>query len=181
MAQGGHGLCLCLVSSWRSHLESASVCKEPNGTRGGMIPPMLSMHDLATLLVRLQAEVQHQQALITRQAQDTVFKQATIDKLTHENAVLQRLKFAAHSERFNAEQRSLLEKTLDADLEAAARDGGAGANRLHRARARATPTQAGTAAGEIAAPRNPSRTREHHLRVRLPDIRRRLERSHSLR
>jgi len=46
------------------------------------------------------------------------FKQATIDKLTHENAQLKRLKFAAQSERFGAEQRSLLEETLDADLQA---------------------------------------------------------------
>ncbi|MDK3025105.1 IS66 family transposase [Cupriavidus taiwanensis] len=91
---------------------------------------MPSMHDLATLdasqmremLARLQAEVQHQQALITRQAQDMAFKQATIDKLTHENAVLKRLKFAAQSERFNTEQRSLLEETLDADLEAVSRE-----------------------------------------------------------
>ena len=46
------------------------------------------------------------------------FKQATIDKLTHENAYLKRLKFAAQSERFSAGQRSLLEETLDEDLQA---------------------------------------------------------------
>ncbi|WP_425057087.1 IS66 family transposase [Rhodoferax ferrireducens] len=46
------------------------------------------------------------------------FKQATIDKLTHENAYLKRLKFAAQSERFSAEQRSLLDETLDEDLQA---------------------------------------------------------------
>ncbi len=46
------------------------------------------------------------------------FKQATIDKLTHENAVLKRLKFAAQSERFSAEQRSLLDETLDEDIAA---------------------------------------------------------------
>jgi transposase len=50
--------------------------------------------------------------------QTVTFKQATIDKLTHENAILKRLKFAAQSERFSAEQRSLLEETLDADLQA---------------------------------------------------------------
>jgi transposase len=47
-------------------------------------------------------------------------KDAVIEKLTHENTVLKRLKFAAQSERFNAEQRSLLEETLDADLQAVA-------------------------------------------------------------
>lgn len=50
--------------------------------------------------------------------QTVTFKQATIDKLMHENAVLKRLKFAAQSERFSAEQRSLLEETLDEDLQA---------------------------------------------------------------
>lgn len=41
-----------------------------------------------------------------------------IEKLTHENAVLKRMKFAAQSERFDGEQSSLLEETLDADLQA---------------------------------------------------------------
>lgn len=50
--------------------------------------------------------------------QTVTFKQALIDKLTHENIVLKRLKFAAQSERFSAEQRSLLEETLDEDLQA---------------------------------------------------------------
>ena len=48
------------------------------------------------------------------------FKQTLIDKLAHENAVLKRLKFAAQSERFSPEQKSLLEETLDADLAAVA-------------------------------------------------------------
>ena len=55
---------------------------------------------------------------LTSNADEIRFKQATIDKLTHENAYLKRLKFAAQSERFNAEQRSLLQETLDADLQA---------------------------------------------------------------
>ena len=49
---------------------------------------------------------------------DLRYKQAIIDKLTHENAMLKRLKFAAQSERFNAQQRSLLEDEIDADLAA---------------------------------------------------------------
>jgi transposase len=43
-----------------------------------------------------------------------------IDKLTHEMAVLKRLKFVAKSEAFSAEQKSLLEETLDTDLAALA-------------------------------------------------------------
>ena len=54
------------------------------------------------------------QSLIKR----LTFKQATIDKLMHENAILKRLKFAAQSERFSAEQRSLLQESLDEDLQA---------------------------------------------------------------
>lgn len=64
----------------------------------------LDAHQLRELVARLRADALHKQTLI--------------DKLTHENAVLKRLKFAAQSERFNAEQRSLLDETLDADLQA---------------------------------------------------------------
>jgi transposase len=47
-------------------------------------------------------------------------KTALVDKLTHEMAVLKRLKFAAKSEAYTPEQNSLIEKTLDADLAALA-------------------------------------------------------------
>lgn len=62
---------------------------------------------------------QLRQALRASRA-EVAFKQAVIDKLTHENAVLKRLKFAAKSEAYNAEQKSLLEETLDSDLAAVA-------------------------------------------------------------
>jgi transposase len=55
---------------------------------------------------RLQIELHHKSALV--------------DKLTHENAVLKRLKFAAQSEAYTGEQKSLLEETLDMDLAAVA-------------------------------------------------------------
>ena len=64
----------------------------------------------------LSAQVAAKDALIERQAIEVRFKQATIDKLTHEMAVLKRLKFAARSGAFTAEQRSLIEETIDADL-----------------------------------------------------------------
>ncbi|NPC59406.1 IS66 family transposase [Caenimonas sp. S4] len=51
---------------------------------------------------------------------DVSFKQTTIDKLTHEMAVLKRLKFAAQSEAYSAEQKSLLDETIDTDLAALA-------------------------------------------------------------
>jgi transposase len=66
----------------------------------------------------LRDTVQSLLQTLAKNAQDISFKQALIDKLTFENAYLKRLKFAAQSERYNAEQRSLLEETLDADLQA---------------------------------------------------------------
>ena len=68
----------------------------------------LSAAQLREVLDRLMGDLRH--------------KQAIIDKLTHENAVLKRLKFAAQSERFSPEQRSLLEESLDADLQAVAEE-----------------------------------------------------------
>jgi transposase len=57
---------------------------------------------------------------VRSKSREVAFKQATIDKLTHEMAVLKRLRFAAKSEGFNADQKSLLEETIDADLAALA-------------------------------------------------------------
>ena len=73
--------------------------------------------DVATdTLLHLNAE--ELRGMVQSLRQTVTFKQATIDKLTHENALLKRLKFAAQSERFGAAQRSLLEETLDEDLQA---------------------------------------------------------------
>ena len=62
--------------------------------------------------------VEELRAMVQTLRQTVTFKQVTIDKLSHENAILKRLKFAAQSERFSAEQRSLLDDTLDEDLQA---------------------------------------------------------------
>ena len=55
---------------------------------------------------------------VSRQDHELRFRQARIDQLTHEMAVLRRLQFAARSERLDSGQRSLLEESIDADLEA---------------------------------------------------------------
>jgi transposase len=72
------------------------------------------------VMLSLMAELRAKDALIAQRDQEAAFKQAMIDKLTHEMAVLKRLKFAATSERFAStlapEQKSLLEETLEADL-----------------------------------------------------------------
>ena len=59
---------------------------------------------LMTQLSVSQGQLKHSQALCA--------------KLTHENALLKRMKFAAKSEHFNAEQRSLLDDEIEADLAA---------------------------------------------------------------
>jgi transposase len=66
----------------------------------------LDQTQLRQTVQRLRVELHHKSALV--------------DKLTHENATLKRLKFAAKSEAYTAEQRSLIDETLDADLAAVA-------------------------------------------------------------
>lgn len=73
------------------------------------------LREMVDALLRAAAARDEQ---VTRQSTEIRHKQALIDKLIHENALLKRLKFAAQSERYSAEQRSLLDETLDADLQA---------------------------------------------------------------
>jgi len=68
----------------------------------------LSAEQLREMTTRLLTELRHSQAINA--------------KLAHENALLKRMKFAAQSERFNAEQRSLLEDEIEADLAAVAHE-----------------------------------------------------------
>jgi transposase len=80
----------------------------------------LDPEQLRQALRAARAEATVRDELLQRREREVAFKQAVIDKLTHENAILKRLKFAAQSEAFNPEQKSLLEETLDADLAAVA-------------------------------------------------------------
>jgi transposase len=75
---------------------------------------------LRQALRAMVAEVVRKDELIAQRNREAAFKQAVIDKLTHEMAVLKRLKFAAKSEAYNAEQKSLIEETMDTDLAALA-------------------------------------------------------------
>ena len=78
----------------------------------------LDAQQLREMVQSLMGRVEAGELEIDRRDREIAFKQATIDKLTHEMAVLKRLKFASKSEAFTAEQRNLLEDTLDADLAA---------------------------------------------------------------
>jgi transposase len=55
---------------------------------------------------------------VNQQAQQLQFRQLKIEQLTHEMATLKRWRFARRSEQLDAVQRSLLEESIDADLEA---------------------------------------------------------------
>jgi transposase len=75
--------------------------------------------DLAHLdAQQLRELVLSMKATLAARDREIAFKQALIDKMTHEMAVLKRLKFAAQSERVAPEQRSLLEETIDTDIAA---------------------------------------------------------------
>ena len=80
----------------------------------------LNADELREMVTGLLQKVSSNTEKIKADAAQIQFKQALIDKLTYENAVLKRLKFGLKSERMNAEQRSLLDETLDADLAAVA-------------------------------------------------------------
>ena len=73
----------------------------------------LDAHQLREMVQSLQARVQATESALT-------FKQAVIDKITHEMAVLKRMKFGAKAERYSAEQASLLQEAVETDLEALA-------------------------------------------------------------
>jgi hypothetical protein len=55
---------------------------------------------------------------VNQQAQQLQFRQLKIEQLTHEMATLKRWRFARRSEQMDAVQRSLLEESIDEDLEA---------------------------------------------------------------
>ena len=80
----------------------------------------LNAQQLRETVLCLAGKMATQEVEIERKDREIAFKQAFIDKLTHEMAVLKRLKFAAQSEAYNAEQRSLLEEAIDTDLAALA-------------------------------------------------------------
>lgn len=91
------------------------------------LDPQQMRQALLSLMAEVAAkdeQLRDKAAELERSQREAAFKQAVVDKLTHELAVLKRLKFAASSEKFcaglSAEQRSLLEETLDTDIAEAA-------------------------------------------------------------
>ena len=87
--------------------------------------PSLNAAQLRALAGELIAQAAQREHTISRQDQliackdrEIKSRQAKIDQLTHEMAVLKRWKFASSSEQLNAQQLSLLDETIDADIAA---------------------------------------------------------------
>jgi transposase len=65
-----------------------------------------------------EAERIAHQAQLARRDEELKHKQLRIDQLTHEMATLKRWRYGRHSEQLDTLQRSLLDESIDADLEA---------------------------------------------------------------
>ena len=78
----------------------------------------LNAEQLRTLAAELIARITQQGQIIAAKDNDILYRQAKIDKLTHELATLKRWKFARSSEVLNAGQISLLDETIEADIAA---------------------------------------------------------------
>ena len=73
---------------------------------------------LFTQLAERDAQISARDAQLASRDEELKRKQLKIDQLTHEMAVLKRWRYGRHSEQLDAVQRSLLDESIDADLEA---------------------------------------------------------------
>jgi transposase len=78
----------------------------------------LNAEQLRELIPELIEKIAQQSQMIAAKDSDILYRQAKIDKLTHELATLKRWKFGRSSELLNAGQVSLLDETIDADIAA---------------------------------------------------------------
>jgi transposase len=78
----------------------------------------LNAEQLRTLAAELIDRITQQGQAIAERDSDILYRQAKIDKLTHELATLKRWKFGRSSELLNAGQISLLDETIEADIAA---------------------------------------------------------------
>ena len=76
----------------------------------------LNAEQLRELSAELIAKIAQQSQIITERDSDILYRQAKIDKLTHELSTLKRWKFGRSSEQLNGTQISLIEETIEADI-----------------------------------------------------------------
>ncbi len=72
----------------------------------------------AELITKLVQQSQQHAVVIAAKDSDIQYRQAKIDKLTHELSTLKRWKFGRSSEQLNGTQISLIEETIEADIAA---------------------------------------------------------------
>lgn len=98
-----------------------------NGTLWVMVIALESLPNLnaeqlrelaGELITKLAQQSKEHATTIAAKDSDILYRQAKIDKLTHELATLKRWKFGRSSELLNAGQVSLLDETIDADIAA---------------------------------------------------------------
>lgn len=78
----------------------------------------LNAEQLRELSAELIAKIAQQSQMIAAQGSDILYRQAKIDKLTHELTTLKRWKFGRSSEQLNETQISLIEETIEVDIAA---------------------------------------------------------------
>jgi len=73
---------------------------------------------LSSQLAERDARISEHEAQLARRDEELKYKQLKIDQLTHEMATLKRWRYGRRSEELDAVQRSLLDESIDADIEA---------------------------------------------------------------
>ena len=74
--------------------------------------PSLNAEELRELVSELIAKIAQQGQIIAAKDSDILYRQAKIDKLTHELTTLKRWKFGRSSEQLDGTQISLIEDTI---------------------------------------------------------------------
>ncbi len=78
----------------------------------------MDAEELRDLAAKLIGQLAERDALLVSRDEELKRRQLKIDQLTHEMATLKRWRFDRHSEQLDPVQRSLLDESIDADIEA---------------------------------------------------------------
>lgn len=78
----------------------------------------MDAEQLRNLTATLLSQLAERDAQLATSHEELKRKQLKIDQLTHEMATLKRWRYGRHSEQLDAVQRSLLDESIDADIEA---------------------------------------------------------------
>lgn len=108
---------------WVEPRSNPWISQWQQAARAGMMPRMLDVAQLPTLSeTQLRALAHTLIEQVNSQQRELDWRQAKIDKLTHELAVHKRWRFGVRTERPSAEQAKLFEETVEAGLAAIERE-----------------------------------------------------------